>query len=173
MKLTVNKPVFWSVSGKKMAGKVKQIMGDHVVVKGDDAEYIVNKSCLSTAPISRLASLTVIAALKDKNPNMIKLEFDLETGTAKMTWLDEYDDQGRMKGCSSDAYDEHIKEADAIFKEGLEGVTQAWNQPPPPAAQTVKPVDKVVKKDSPKILGPGVVPTGPQVKKPLPKKNII
>jgi hypothetical protein len=173
VKLTVNKPVFWNVGEKKMSGKVKQVMGDHIVVKAADAEYIVNKSCLSTTPVSKLASLTVIAALKDKAPEMIKIDFDLSTGEVKMEWLDTYDEQGRMKGCSSDPFDETIKSVDAIFKEGLEGIQQAYNQPPPPPATTTTLDPKAVQKKAPQpILGPGVVQK-PTTLTVAPKKKML
>jgi hypothetical protein len=172
-KLTVNKAVFWNVGDKKMAGKVKQVMGDHVVVKAADADYIVNKSCLKTAPISRLASLTVIAALKDKKPEMLELEFDLNTGELKLTWLDEFDENGRMIGCSSDAYDPFIKEVDRIFVDGLEGTHKEWNQPPPPPPppQVDKKLD-IKKTPGKTIMGPGVAPAKPNVA-PVKKKTII
>ena len=46
MKITANKTVAWDVGGKKMVGKVKQILSDHVVVKVADTEYIVHKTVL-------------------------------------------------------------------------------------------------------------------------------
>lgn len=47
-KLSVHKKVYWKAAGKDMSGKVKQILGDHVVVKADDSDYIVHKASLST-----------------------------------------------------------------------------------------------------------------------------
>lgn len=57
MQLTVNKTVFWDTGSGIKTGKIKRIMGTHAVVKTSDSEYLVQKSCLTTKPISRLASL--------------------------------------------------------------------------------------------------------------------
>jgi hypothetical protein len=58
-KLFVNKSVFWSRNGTKMAGKVKSIMSDHVlVVTPDGTQHIVASNVLSTKPMDKLALLS-------------------------------------------------------------------------------------------------------------------
>jgi len=48
-KITIFKKVYWKAAGRDMTGKVKMIMADHVVVKGDDgSDYIVRSATLST-----------------------------------------------------------------------------------------------------------------------------
>lgn len=49
-KLSVFKKVYWKSAGKELSGKVKQIMADHVVIKADDGEYIVQRAALSMKP---------------------------------------------------------------------------------------------------------------------------
>jgi len=59
-KLFVNKSVFWSANGSKLAGKVKSIMSDHVlVVTPDGTQHIVSSSILSTKPLDKLALLSM------------------------------------------------------------------------------------------------------------------
>jgi hypothetical protein len=43
-RLTVHKTVYWKEGDMEKSGKVKQIIGTHVVVASKDCEYIVNKS---------------------------------------------------------------------------------------------------------------------------------
>jgi hypothetical protein len=57
MKLTVRKTVSWDDRGRRLTGKVTQIMGDHVVVAVGPDKYIVNKEVLSVMPTTtRVAS---------------------------------------------------------------------------------------------------------------------
>jgi hypothetical protein len=56
MRITVKKTVSWDDRGRKLTGKVAQILGDHVVVMVGPDKYIVNKSVLSVIPMTRVAS---------------------------------------------------------------------------------------------------------------------
>ena len=44
MKITIHKTVFWSCGEREMTGKVKQVVGDHVVVASNGTDYMVRKS---------------------------------------------------------------------------------------------------------------------------------
>lgn len=55
--MTVNKVVSWDGgSGNRLQGKVRQILGDHVVVNSGGVSYIVNKQVLSMIPIKKEAA---------------------------------------------------------------------------------------------------------------------
>ena len=44
MKITVHKTVYWNSGNQELSGKVKQIMGDHVVVASNGTDYLVRKT---------------------------------------------------------------------------------------------------------------------------------
>jgi hypothetical protein len=58
MNLTINKTVFWDTGNGNKTGKIKKIMGSHAIVKTVDSEYLVQKSCLKTKTVSKLAALS-------------------------------------------------------------------------------------------------------------------
>ncbi len=46
--IAVNKLVSWKSGGTRISGKVRQVLGDHVIVRASDGvDYIVMKSALS------------------------------------------------------------------------------------------------------------------------------
>jgi hypothetical protein len=49
-KITVFKHVYWKHAGQKLSGKVRLLMGDHVLVKTATGEYVVLKDALSLKP---------------------------------------------------------------------------------------------------------------------------
>jgi hypothetical protein len=49
-KIAVFKKVYWKHAGQRLSGKVRMIMGDHVLVKSDVGEYVVLKEKLSLNP---------------------------------------------------------------------------------------------------------------------------
>jgi hypothetical protein len=49
-KIAVFKKVYWKHAGQQLSGKVRMIMGDHVLVKSDAGEYVVLKEKLSLNP---------------------------------------------------------------------------------------------------------------------------
>ena len=60
MKIFVNKAVRWNDGSRDRTGKVKQILGDHVVIKAETGEeFIVTKAAIE-APIRKSASGTII-----------------------------------------------------------------------------------------------------------------
>lgn len=67
-KITVHSKVFWDAGGRKMEGKVKQILSDHAVVSADGTDYLVRKASLTSAKSLRTASSngrTIIASSDD------------------------------------------------------------------------------------------------------------
>jgi len=61
MRLFVNRPVRWNDGSRDRTGKVKQILGDHVVIKADSGEeYIVARSSVGKPTTTRKA-MTIIA----------------------------------------------------------------------------------------------------------------
>ncbi len=56
MKIFVNKAVQWNDGSRERTGKVKQILGDHVVIKASTGEeYIVNKTRVEA--VTKVASV--------------------------------------------------------------------------------------------------------------------
>jgi len=49
-KITIFKKVYWKHAGQKLSGNVRMIMGDHVLVKSINGEYVVLKDKLSLKP---------------------------------------------------------------------------------------------------------------------------
>lgn len=56
MKITIHKRVFWTAAGRRMEGKVKQILSDHAIVAADGSDYLVHKDALSAVPATKIAS---------------------------------------------------------------------------------------------------------------------
>lgn len=46
-RITIFKKVKWKHAGKDLSGTVRLVMGDHVLVKCPDGEYIVRKAILT------------------------------------------------------------------------------------------------------------------------------
>ena len=66
MKLFVNKAVQWNDGSRDRTGKVKQILGDHVVIKAATGEeYIVARSAVES-PNKKIASATTIVVTSSK-----------------------------------------------------------------------------------------------------------
>lgn len=132
-KFTVNKEVFWNTGTKNMTGRIKQIMGDYIVVKATDANYIVNKANLLTKPISKLASLCVFAGLKDKEDDTIEISFGPDGRT--MTYLDRYDPKTGdiLGGCDSGSDTDDI---DRLWINGAKKHRKAMNPKRPPGGAT-------------------------------------
>ena len=60
MKIFVNRAVQWNDGSRDRTGKVKQILGDHVVIKAETGEeYIVSRSAVES-PIKKASSSTTI-----------------------------------------------------------------------------------------------------------------
>lgn len=61
MKIFVNKSVRWNDGSRERTGKVKQILGDHVVIKAETGEeYIVAKSSVDSANKKVASSMTIV-----------------------------------------------------------------------------------------------------------------
>jgi hypothetical protein len=129
-KLTVNKTVFWSSSGKMMSGKVRNILSDHVVVAGPrGTDYILHKSAISIRPAGRIAGLISEAAFKDKPNAPVALEwtFDPVTGEHNMKWVDPGDpNKGGVRACDPSEHPE-IGECDEIWKEDTSSAVTELN----------------------------------------------
>ena len=50
MKICVNKRVSWYAAGRRISGKVIQVIGDHVKVESEGMSYIVPKSVVAVDP---------------------------------------------------------------------------------------------------------------------------
>lgn len=63
MKIFVNKAVQWNDGSRSRTGKVKQILGDHVIIKADTGEeYIVNKTAVGVVTKVASSGTTIVTA---------------------------------------------------------------------------------------------------------------
>ena len=66
MKLFVNRAVQWNDGSRDRTGKIKQILGDHVVIKSETGEeYIVSRAAVES-PNKKTASATTIVVTSSK-----------------------------------------------------------------------------------------------------------
>lgn len=114
-KITINKQVYWDAGGKKMSGKVKQIMADHALVAADGSNYLVRKAVLSVRPLNKTASLICLAAMADDPgaPKGFILSFDNKTNKWNWKWIDAVG----VQGCSPERH-KIIAAVDAAWKRG-------------------------------------------------------
>lgn len=65
MRLFVNRAVRWNDGSRERTGKVKQILGDHVVIKSDSGEeYIVVRSSVDKLTTTRKAMTIIVPERK-------------------------------------------------------------------------------------------------------------
>lgn len=123
-KITVNKQVFWSSAGRDLSGKVRQVVGDHLVVSSSGSNYILHSSSVRLKPMDKLASLRKSASIQDnpRAPKGIKIRIDYKTRQHNMKWLDA---EGTA-GCS--ASEEPIIDAvDRIWEKYAVEKDRRWN----------------------------------------------
>lgn len=163
-KITVNKNVFWDAGGKKMSGKVKQILSDHAIVKAEGCEYVVRKASLSTIPLTHVASIVVAAGdaplHKTKGaPTALEITYDPNNPMPfNFKWVDAVG----VVGCSNHPT---IKKVDGIINGAALEKKQEWNPEifGKPAAET--PIAETT--TTPETVAPEAAPAKPVTEAPV------
>ena len=120
-KITIHKMVSWYDGNKKLSGKVRQIMGDHIIIRSGSNDFVVLRSLVTPEPSAWTRQASTAQAVEDENDptSVLIVAFDGDSGPPAYLLSNALKEHGYSVSFCNTGNEEAKVKADKILEKNM------------------------------------------------------